>query len=103
MTMHEQDIPSDLANYGWETSTLNTNTTREEEYYYMNVDHHLPANMELERSFISNYDEYLNVLRSCNSSIHRTPYPRDGKFLYTCRSFSNRNTHSCERLHGIKV
>ena len=58
---------------------MNTNTTGEMEYYYMDVDHHLPANMELDRSFIANYEEYLNVLKDCNRSIHKMPYPKDGK------------------------
>ena len=77
MKMHSQDNTTDIVNASWRSNS----TTRDENYYYMDVDHHLPANMELDRSFISNYDEYIGVLKDCNRSIHRKPYPKDGKCI----------------------
>ena len=64
-------------------NTLNStdsNVTLHDDIDYMNVDHHLPKNMELPREFIYDYEEYMSVLKDCNRTIHSTPYPRDGEY-----------------------
>lgn len=80
--MPEKFIKKLLTDYGLSNASFTKNLTQEEEAYYLNVDHNLPKNMELKREYILNYEEYLSVLQNCNSTIHKTPYPRDGEYTY---------------------
>lgn len=50
--------------------------------------------MELPREYISDYEEYKNVLVKCNTTLHSTTYPSDGEcILIHFRAFSCKLCH----------
>lgn len=46
---------------------------------YDYFDSEYDINMEVDRDYIVDYDEYRKVLEECNHTLHTTPYPNDGK------------------------